>query len=474
MKPTWAKRTNDDRAPGRTADGLELNAQRELWWRRWHARRRRYRGTGISNGTVTAFGSIFVNGIEFDTSQAQFTRGGQPATESDFNVGEVVTVTGTFDENGRTGVAQQVMYESVVNGVVTNVPAIDDGEIEVLGQPVIITPATVLGNFGGVSELLPGNVLEVSGFVNADNSITATSIFRTQTLFIPGVSSTEIRGFVSGLDETDLTFEIGDLTVRFSAPQLLDDDLANGVLVDVASDVDLLSGELIANVVQVVDDSLGAVAGEDVDLESPITDFTSPTDFEVGGQRVTTTPATEYEDGTVADLVQDMLLEVEGVIGADGVLIAEEIGFQLPEVIFQVGGTVFEVDPAAGTVTLTSGIDGQLNTVSMGDDTTFVDDSELELRPFGLTDIHTGDVLNATAFRRGDALIAIRIEREDSADDIDDDDGGLPPPPPDPDPVPPPLPDPDPPPPLPDPDPVPPPLPDPDPPPPLPDPDPPP
>ncbi|MBA3731116.1 MAG: hypothetical protein H0W93_01800, partial [Gammaproteobacteria bacterium] len=110
-------------------------------------------GTGISNGTVTAFGSIFVNGIEFDTSQAQFTRGGQPATESDFNVGEVVTVTGTFDENGRTGVAQQVMYESVVNGVVTNVPAIDDGEIEVLGQPVIITPANVFFNFLGVSEL---------------------------------------------------------------------------------------------------------------------------------------------------------------------------------------------------------------------------------------------------------------------------------------------------------------------------------
>ncbi|MBA3732324.1 MAG: hypothetical protein H0W93_08275, partial [Gammaproteobacteria bacterium] len=377
-------------------------------------------GTGISNGTVTAFGSIFVNGVEFDTSQAAFTRGGQPATEADFNVGEVVTVMGSFDENGRTGVAQQVMYESVVNGVVTTVPALDDGEIEVLGQPVIITPATVLGNFDSATELLPGNVLEISGFVNADNSITATRIFRTETLFIPGVSSTEIRGFISGLDETALTFEIGDLTVQFSAPQLLEGNLANGVLVDIESDVDLVGGELIANVVQVIDDSLGAATGEDVDLESPITAFTSPTDFAVGGQPVTTTPATRYEDGAPSDLAQGILVEVEGVVGADGVLVAEDMGFQLPSEIFEVGGTVFAVDPLAGTVTVTSGVDGQLNTVSVGDDTAFVDDSDVALRPFGLADVRTGDALNGTAFRRGDTLIAIRIEREESVADIDD------------------------------------------------------
>ncbi|MGH8503939.1 MAG: DUF5666 domain-containing protein, partial [Gammaproteobacteria bacterium] len=379
-------------------------------------------GTGISNGTVTAFGSIFVNGVEFDTSTTVFTRGGQPATESDFNVGEVVTVRGTFNEDG-TGTAQRVTYESVVGGAVTSVSATDESQIEVLGQPVIITPATVLGNFASPTELLPGNVLEISGFVNADNSFTATRIVRTENVFIPGVSSTEVRGFVSALDETDQSFEIGGLTVRFSAPQLVQGQLSNGVFVDVESDVDLVNGELIADVVRVVDPTLDPAPGADVDLESPVTAFNSATDFAVGSQPVTTTPATQYQDGTATDLAQGVLVQVDGSVDPNGVLVAEEIAFRLPEQMFAVGGTVFAVDPVAGTVTLTSGAGGQLNTVSVDDSTKFVDDSVLEVRPFGLANIHTGDALNITAFRRGNTLVAIRLEREESADDIDNDDG---------------------------------------------------
>ena len=49
-------------------------------------------GTGISSGAVTGFGSIFVNGVEFDTSGASITMGGISVSESDLKLGMVVEV----------------------------------------------------------------------------------------------------------------------------------------------------------------------------------------------------------------------------------------------------------------------------------------------------------------------------------------------------------------------------------------------
>ena len=65
-------------------------------------------GTGISVGTITGFGSVFVNGVEFDTSGASITVDGTPASESDLGIGMVVAVEGAFNENGLTGKADRI------------------------------------------------------------------------------------------------------------------------------------------------------------------------------------------------------------------------------------------------------------------------------------------------------------------------------------------------------------------------------
>ncbi len=52
-------------------------------------------GTGISSGPITAFGSVFVNGVEYDIDQATLTRNGQPASgQNEYRIGEYVTVKG--------------------------------------------------------------------------------------------------------------------------------------------------------------------------------------------------------------------------------------------------------------------------------------------------------------------------------------------------------------------------------------------
>src|SRR5256885_5141775 len=45
-------------------------------------------------GSITGFGSIFVNGVEYATAGAQIGIDGQPGTEAQLSVGDVVTVVG--------------------------------------------------------------------------------------------------------------------------------------------------------------------------------------------------------------------------------------------------------------------------------------------------------------------------------------------------------------------------------------------
>ena len=61
-------------------------------------------------GPITGFGSIFVNGVEYATSGAQVRIDGQAATESQLRVGQVVTLKATQNEDGRTGVANEVAF----------------------------------------------------------------------------------------------------------------------------------------------------------------------------------------------------------------------------------------------------------------------------------------------------------------------------------------------------------------------------
>ena len=95
-------------------------------------------GTGIiSSGTVSAHGSIFVNGIRFETDEAEIIIDGRVAREDELGLGMVVLVTGTINEDGVTGVAQRVVYDEEVQGPINAITTGADGDtllLDVLGQ----------------------------------------------------------------------------------------------------------------------------------------------------------------------------------------------------------------------------------------------------------------------------------------------------------------------------------------------------
>jgi len=64
--------------------------------------------------------------------------------------------------------------------------------------------------------LLPGNVVEVSGFRNAAGEINVTGILLKENAFIEGTTEFELNGKIQSVDTTNLTFELGGLTVDYS------------------------------------------------------------------------------------------------------------------------------------------------------------------------------------------------------------------------------------------------------------------
>ena len=80
-------------------------------------------GTGISVGSVSAFGNIYVNGVRYDTSNAEiFVEGqskgfGDQVVLTQLAVGMVVRVEGDI-EDSRNGTASKVHFSDGVRGPV--------------------------------------------------------------------------------------------------------------------------------------------------------------------------------------------------------------------------------------------------------------------------------------------------------------------------------------------------------------------
>jgi hypothetical protein len=169
-------------------------------------------GTGtVSVGPISDLGSIFVNGIEFDISKASVDVNGSQAAGGMLQRGMVVTVDGTVNADGRTGVANSVVYDDNVQGPIS---AIDQasGTFTVLGQTIHTDSETLFATGGpspGLADLSLGDFVEVSGLPTADGSIHATRIS------LPAAGDqVQITGPVSGAMGT--TFMINGLTVDIS------------------------------------------------------------------------------------------------------------------------------------------------------------------------------------------------------------------------------------------------------------------
>lgn len=313
-------------------------------------------GSGITNEpgrSVVAFGAVtdvdrlVVNGITFDTTDAIITLNGRRGSAADLQLGQVVTVRGKLAMSGVVGTAETVTFERNVQGPIERIDATTNSLV-VLEQIVRVDDTTQFGATP-LSALVVGNIVELSGFGEADGVLRATRVDKTQEAFRPG-TVLEVEGTISNLDAENQTFMLNALQVDFSAARLINlpaDQLRNGQTVEVRSARNIVRGVLFANRVAAQAAGIQGDPGEAIDLQGIITRVRSATTFEVNGQRVRLTPTTVFEGGTADDIAVDVHVEVEGAFDEAGVLVAAEIDFfiDLEGTITQVlSADTFEVD----------------------------------------------------------------------------------------------------------------------------------
>ena len=169
-------------------------------------------GSGMtSQGSVSGFGSIIVNGTEFDTTNARVIVEGQEigigdiVAEDNLEVGMVVTVYGTDSNNP---VAERVTYNDNVEGPVESITPVNATrkDIVVLGQTVIVNVVT---EFKGTTfdTLAVDDVVEVSGYYDDNYDIIATYVEVTSS------STHEITGRVTGIFSPGVQFFVNGLLV---------------------------------------------------------------------------------------------------------------------------------------------------------------------------------------------------------------------------------------------------------------------
>ncbi len=355
----------------------------------------------VSYGPVSAFGSVVVNGVRFDTSSAQVVVEGQPGTLDDLSVGDVVIVTGTVNANGTTGVATSVTFDDNVQGPIASIDSIAN-KLVVLGQTVRSGEDTSFGEGiepPSVAGLIVGDIVEVSGLVESDGSIRATRIERKSA-----GSGFEITGVVANHDGVAHTFNINAQVVDYSAAQLQGfpgGSIVDGQLVEVHGGT--LAGLVLgATSVEFRNNALGGPSGARREVEGFITRFASAADFDVAGLPVTTTAQTVIQGGVLA---LNAKVEVEGTLNAAGVLVASKVEVRAASSV-RVRSFVDSVNAAGGSIVV-FGVTATVNAL-----TRFEDQSAQELRPFSLSDIAVGDYVEIRGtLSSGGALVATLVER---------------------------------------------------------------
>jgi hypothetical protein len=289
-----------------------------------------------------------------------------------------------------------------------------------LGQTVVTDGGTSFDPRipgAALSGLKQGDVVEVSGFAQADGSILATRIELES-----GSHKLEVRGAVTSVNEMDKTFNIGDLVVDYSQATLQGFTAAAPAVNDIVkvkgSGIDA-QGRLTAIQVELKTDTDMHGNGQHVEVEGLINAVASDTEFEVNHQKVMVTPSTKIEsqDGAGSmKLLVDMRVEVEGQIDPNGVLVATEIKVEVGNQAALQGkvDSVDTTDPKALKLKV-QGI-----SVALTDRTRLEDRSSAHMERFSLAELAPMDtvlVRGAEVVSNGvSSLVASRLERVPASD----------------------------------------------------------
>ena len=381
-------------------------------------------GTGISQGTVTSFGSVFVNGVEWDLDSSTIEIDGAPASESELRLGMVVRINGDLSPDGTTGTAIDLACYATVEGPIENDPVASspDGlemSFSTLGTLIIMNEETTAFDVDGGASfagLRADDVVEVRGFTDDNGVVRATRI--RQVGVFPANSNAELWGFVSNLvknpDESG-DFSIGTILVHYVAStdfsHVTRESLANGDFIEAKGTLRIAGNVLDVDEIESEIQGLGSGSFDNAEIEGFVSNFVSNGSFEVSGTLVDASAAVFDPPGFDLTITNGARVEVEGRL-ENGVLIADSVEDEDEAEDVKIEAEVSSVDLAGQTIMV-------LGVTISADGETRIEDGRDENESFGFGDIEAGDWLEIGGLQTGPStVLALRIKRNISADDV--------------------------------------------------------
>ena len=279
-------------------------------------------GTGsplsFSQGPITGFGSIIVNGVHFDDSGASVVDddGNALSNTRNLHLGTVVDVQGGVVTDDAAAASVIHVHVDLLGPVTTAYDAAT-GRLGVLGQPVRVLATTALDGFSGGAAGIPGGgVVAVSSLYDK-----ATGVYvATRIDPAPGAAHFAIRGAPTAIDGAGGTFTIGTAVLRYGS---------------LAPPASFAVGQLLRAVLATSVDSHGrwvvTAFGQAVPalpdgrrggLDGVVDSATDPTHFVVNGVSVDASGATVTPAGSAVGV--QSRVEVRGTVVA-GVLVASSV-----------------------------------------------------------------------------------------------------------------------------------------------------
>lgn len=368
-------------------------------------------GTGItSGGTITGFGSIFVNGVEYDTSGSTITINDNIASESDLKLGMFVLVRGTLDNN-TTGSANSISINIELKGPVAAAPTIDPNNnttsFVVLGNKVIASASSTVFDGSGLSfnTLAMDDVVEIHGYLDSTDTIQATRVEKLGTI-MPGSTEVELNGTLGTVSSatsfvlnttttTSITVNHDGSTDMFS--------LATGTALEVKGTLtatDVISASDIEQ-----QESLLLNTDDDVEIEGIITDYVDDSNFKINGIQIDAGSAVKQPSNL--SLADDVKVEVDGSF-SNNILMATEIEARSGEV--KIHAVVSDVTNVGNNKISLSYDSSQAVEVTINNLSKLEDDTSSS--PFTISDIMDGDYLEITGYENAGDILVVDLKRD--------------------------------------------------------------
>lgn len=283
----------------------------------------------ISQGTVSGFGSVYVNGVKLDDSSAPslaYAADGT-ATAQALRLGHQVRV-----EHNASGKASRVVIDAAVIGSVSSIDT-TAGTLVVAAQTVKVNTDSAAGlvtvfagGYSALADVAANDLVNVHGTPVYNSTTAKYEVQATRIEKRTAMADVRVTGKLSALDTAAKTFNLNGLTVSYGTATLRPASavLANDQNVIVWSQTYTNGTALAASGVRVFNTTATDLPATTTARLSGVVSNATSTGFEVAGVKITTQTSTTITP-TGASVANAAYVGVTGVVQTDGSVLANAI-----------------------------------------------------------------------------------------------------------------------------------------------------